>query len=284
MDVSPKEKRFGSCLIALAILIAVTIAAIYMARPYVPGKTKNDLPVLQTAGNPADPSSNDADKSPRRFVEVEVASDGAAVLDADTGEPVFIIDDAQRFIEEAGYAYDEDSFRTSNAKYAGGCISEAVLSHNKEDIAFAVSCLPGDMPEPWIGAYGKDGFRFLYGGGGGGLAWSDDDASISFEAYLGLTGWNFAKIIDVKTGAISSDEDCETYEARKEGSREMCYHEKAKTDRDEVLCGKIGTLELRSDCYVDLAIIKDDYGICMNNKIVAALASDCAEYFGMIRK
>lgn len=271
-------------MVAVAALIVVTIAAILFIVTYDPAKQAGGPQPQQITENPVVTTGGDKDMPQGNFDSVKVAADGRSVQDADTGKPVFTIEEAHRFIQDSGYDYDEDTFQTTDAKYAGDCISEAVLSHDKESIAFITSCLPGDLPQSWIGIYRTDGFRFVYGGGGDTLVWADDDKSISFEAYLGLTGWTFAKSVDVATGGITAREDCSTYELRKKGSKDMCYHESAEVDRDEKICGQIGLIETRSDCYVDLAILKDDYDICKDNELTAALASDCAEHFGIRRK
>jgi hypothetical protein len=213
-----------------------------------------------------------------------LAADEKAVLDAQTGRIIFTIEEVHRFLRDSGYAYDENTFQSTAAKYDGDCLSEAVLSHDQKSIAFATSCLPGDLPQLWLGVYRRDGLRLIYGGGGDSLAWTEDDKSVNFRAYLGLTGSTFAKAVDMESGAIRSREDCAIYAERQAFSRDMCYREAAETERDEAYCAKITMPELRADCYVALAFLLDDYRICQGNGLTAALSSDCAEHFGIIKK
>ncbi|MDD3006329.1 MAG: hypothetical protein PHX30_01970 [Candidatus Pacebacteria bacterium] len=161
---------------------------------------------------------------------IRVSDDAKSVVDNSSGEVIFTIDEAKKFLKDNGYEYNPDTFQTGNAKYSGECFSAAVLSYNKREIVFSSSCLPGDLPEAWIGIYkisaatcslngmqtdsvgdvaddcGEGGtqtsFRFMTGGGGDSFIWSADDKAVVYSAYLGLTGNTEKRIINVETGEI----------------------------------------------------------------------------------
>jgi len=170
-------------------------------------------------------------EAPAVFVSViRVADDGKTVVDNNSGEVIFSIEEAKKYLKDNGYEYNADTFQSSNAKYAGECFSQAVLSYNKQEIIFSTSCLPGDLPEAWIGVYeisaatcslgniqtdptpaaaddcGDTGtqtnFRFVAGGGGENFVWSVDDKTVAYSAYLGLTGNTEERVIDIETGKV----------------------------------------------------------------------------------
>ena len=73
---------------------------------------------------------------------------------------------------------------------------------------------------------------------------------------------------------IESSKDCS---GLKGTERKDCYFDLARENKDESFCEKISTVEFRSMCYTDLAILKNDPKLC--GKATASLASSCREYF-----
>lgn len=244
--------------------------------------------------------------------EIAVAADGKSVISAETGETIFTIEAAQEYLNKAELAYNSSTFETTNEKYAGNCFEEAVLSNDKQKIIFSTSCLPGDMVEAWIGVYellitdsyclsdvdhneiipsasaciGDEpqwGFRFLQSGRGEKFIWSQDDGTVNYEGEF-RNEPGLKKIIDVNTGNVTITENCEEYNDKLFNSKYECYGYVARENKDESLCGKLELPEMRADCYLELAMVKNDYSICENNHMTAALGSDCAEYFGKINK
>lgn len=127
-------------------------------------------------------------------------------------------------------------------------------------------------------------FRFLQGDGGNNFVWSLDNKSVIYDSTLGLTEWSLEKTIEVATGEAAVTETCEKYEEKGMDSKDACYRVVAREKNDESVCAQIGLPETRSDCYLELAKLKDDFDICRDNHLTAALGSDCAEYFGRIDK
>lgn len=248
--------------------------------------------------------------------EIAVAADGKSVINAETKETIFTIEAAQEYLNKAELAYNPNTFETTNEKYAGNCFEEAVLSNDKQKIIFSTSCLLGDMTEAWIGVYelliteitdsyclsdvdhnkiissasaciGDEpqwGFRFLQSGGGDNFAWSADNKNVTYDSILGLTGWSLEKTIEIETGEATVTETCEKYKEKGMNSKDDCYKLVAHEKKDESVCAQIELPEVRSLCYMDIAEIKNDFNICKNNNMTAALGSDCAEYFGKIDK
>ncbi len=154
-----------------------------------------------------------------RIYKIEVSADLKSVLNAETKEVIFTIEDANKYLKDFGYAYNPDTFQNSNAKYAGDCFVDAKLSNNKDRIVFSSGCMAGDLPQAWIGVYninwgsdpntncvnknclGIPKFRFLIGGGRN-FVWSADDKIITYEADLGLSGLTETRTIDAQTGEI----------------------------------------------------------------------------------
>ena len=73
---------------------------------------------------------------------------------------------------------------------------------------------------------------------------------------------------------IESFKDCDKFKGTE---KKDCYLNLAKENKDESFCEKISTIEFRSMCYTDLAILKNDPELC--GKATASLASSCREYF-----
>ncbi|MEA1937101.1 MAG: GPI anchored serine-threonine rich family protein [Patescibacteria group bacterium] len=73
---------------------------------------------------------------------------------------------------------------------------------------------------------------------------------------------------------IESYKDCSKLKGME---RKDCYLNLAKKNKDESFCEKISTIEFRSMCYTDLAILKNNPELC--SKATALLASSCREYF-----
>lgn len=75
-------------------------------------------------------------------------------------------------------------------------------------------------------------------------------------------------------------EECKNIQDLAEQAK--CYTDLAKKIRDESYCGKIeiSAPEVKANCYVELAILKNNLSICWEIE-TASLASSCWEYFGM---
>lgn len=168
--------------------------------------------------------------SQKKLSNIEISSDTKSVLNALTKEIIFNIDDTQKYLKDSGYFYqsktnppradNSDTFQTTNAKYGGDCFLDAALSSNKDGIVFSTGCLPGDLPQAWVGIYryppesyfeairkgGKplyfERFKFIIGGSGRNFVWSSDDKTITYEADLGLSGMTETRTIDSATGEI----------------------------------------------------------------------------------
>ena len=148
---------------------------------------------------------------------IEVSADSKAILNSETKAVIFSIADAQKYLKDSGYFYNPDTFQITNAKYAGDCFNGATLSSNKDRIVFSIGCLPGDLPQAWIGIYkfpsdycppgalcstSLNPLRFLIGSSGKNFIWSAGDVAITYEADLGLSGLTETRTIDSKTGEI----------------------------------------------------------------------------------
>ncbi len=163
---------------------------------------------------------------------IKISSDAKAIIDSETKKVIFTIDDANKYLKESGYAYDPDTFQTTDAKYAGDCFLGAVMSNNKDKIVFSSGCLAGDLPQAWIGVYDfgtikktldcsglnngiistayacigaqkpEPSLNFLIGGSGKNFVWSQDDKTITYEADLGLSGLTETRTIDSVTGEV----------------------------------------------------------------------------------
>ncbi len=149
---------------------------------------------------------------------IEISVDAKSILNAETKEVIFTIEDANKYLKYSGYAYNPDTFQTTNAKYEGGCFTDAALSIKKDRIVFSSGCLAGDLPQAWIGNFyvvgsyykgiriGKgplsDKIDFLIAGSGRNFIWSADDKTITYEADLRLSGMIETRTIDSYTGEI----------------------------------------------------------------------------------
>jgi len=150
---------------------------------------------------------------------IEISSDAKSILNADTKAVIFTIADTQKYLKNSGYFYNPDTFQTTNAKYEGDCFLDAALSNNKNRIVFSTGCLPGDLPQAWVGNYNFSSkkiynymcppegcsvpvFKFLIAGSGKNFVWSADDKTITYETALGLSGMTETRVIDSQTGEI----------------------------------------------------------------------------------
>jgi len=164
---------------------------------------------------------------------IVISEDRRSIIDFETGRTILTTEGAQSYLETSGFAYDPNTFQTTNAKYAGDCFTSAVLSNNKDRIVFSTGCLSGDLPQAWIGAYYSGAFTkqtldctglnssliptafacigeqnpqpsiyFLIGGSGRNFIWSQDDRAITYEADLGLSGLTETRTINSVTGEI----------------------------------------------------------------------------------
>ena len=59
-----------------------------------------------------------------------------------------------------------------------------------------------------------------------------------------------------------------------------CYMKVAKARKDETICSNIEIAELRSLCFVELAELKNNSGICKNNGLTPSILTVCQDYFG----
>lgn len=148
--------------------------------------------------------------------QIEISPDKKSILNSKTKETIFTIEDTKNYLKNSGYEYNPDTFQTSNSKYAGDCFNDVALSNKKDKIVFSTRCLPGDLPQPWIGVYNITNLppnagaypnpavhiKFLIGGSGRNFVWSPDDATITYEAGLGLSGQTETRTIDSTTGKI----------------------------------------------------------------------------------
>ncbi len=182
--------------------------------------------------------------APITISAIEISVDKKSILNAETGEVIFTIDDANRYLKDSGYLYNPDTFQNTNAKYAGDCFLDASLSNNKNKIVFSSGCLAGDLPQTWMGIYNSPilcphmpnidcapnppPFKFLIAGSGRNFVWSADDKTITYEAELGLSGMTETRTIDAGTGEVlerknnteienSETKDWQTYRNEKYG-------------------------------------------------------------------
>ena len=148
--------------------------------------------------------------------KIEISSDGKSIQDAKTKEAVLWIDATKKYLKDSGYEYNADTFQTTDAKYMGECFLDAALSNKGDKIVFSSGCLPGDLPQAWIGVYkifkcpkemscdtvASEQVNFLVGGSGRDFVWSEDDKTIIYVADLGLSGLTEKRVIDSETGEI----------------------------------------------------------------------------------
>lgn len=154
--------------------------------------------------------------------KIGISQDKKSILNVETKEVIFTIEDTKKYLKDSGYEYNPDTFQTTNAEYAGDCFEEAVLSNNKDKIVFSTSCISGDLPQAWVGVYNLPSYscrkmvdgekvcsrwpaeliKFLIGGSGRNFVWSPDDKTIAYEADLGLSGMTETRTIDSRTGEI----------------------------------------------------------------------------------
>lgn len=117
--------------------------------------------LLIAVGNPFKKLSAPTLTPAPRINAIEISADAKSILNAETKAVIFTIDDAQKYLKDSGYLYNSDTFQTTNAKYAGDCFLDAVLSNKRlyylapqrDQIVFSAGCMQGDLPQPWIGLY-----------------------------------------------------------------------------------------------------------------------------------
>src|SRR3989344_3226135 len=134
-----------------------------------------------------------------------ISSDGKSILLIEEGRSLLSAGEAREFLIQSGYLYNSETFNTDpKARYEGDCFTEAVLSPHKDQIVFSSGCIPGDLPQPWIGTYDirEKTFRFLKGGGGSDFVWSRDGQQITYNAFLGLSGEKEKRTISSNDGKI----------------------------------------------------------------------------------
>lgn len=149
--------------------------------------------------------------------KIEISADKKSILNAETKAVIFTIANTQKYLKDSGYFYNPDTFQATNAKYEGDCFVAAALSNNKDRIVFSTGCLPGDLPQAWIGIRNLIQYecpagamckpnppkiQFFIAGSGKNFVWSSNDKTITYEADLGLSGMAETRTIDSQTGKI----------------------------------------------------------------------------------
>lgn len=154
--------------------------------------------------------------TPGLLNKIEISPDRKSIINAETKETILVIDAVKKYLMESGYEYNPDTFQNINARYSGDCFNSAALSNQKNKLVFSVSCLAGDLPQPWIGVYNilkcpkgaqcdivaSEQVKFLIGGSGDKFVWSENDKNITYEANLGLSGLIETRTIDSEMGKI----------------------------------------------------------------------------------
>lgn len=177
--------------------------------------TSGNLPETETGQLPPAP--------PQAVNKIEISADKKSIIDAETKKLLFKISEAQSYIKDyfknRNYEYAPGKFiPITDAKYAGDCFGDAVLSNDKELIVFSTSCIDDTtMNQPWIGTVNHkllplmyegetapEPRRFLSGGIGQNFSWSSDDNTITYEtpSLLSLPPSLEKRTIDAKTGEI----------------------------------------------------------------------------------
>ena len=76
-------------------------------------------------------NSNSNQPTIKQIKSIELSQDKKAVLNAETKEVIFTIEETNKFLKDSGYEYNPDTFQTTNEKYRGDCFLDAALSSNK---------------------------------------------------------------------------------------------------------------------------------------------------------
>lgn len=166
----------------------------------------------------------------RQIESIELSQDKKAVLNSETKEVIFTIEEAINDSQVQMY-HEQERFQNKTKKYMGDCFEEAVLSNNGRFIVFLTGCLYQNSSQAWIGVYrrhftcdfhttwqcdpndptapGQEGFNefrifssFLIGGSGRNFVWSENDKTITYEADLDLSGLTETRTINSITGKI----------------------------------------------------------------------------------
>lgn len=205
MENQTKPKPLGLSMAKLVLVVAVIVSlgAVLGVAGYYLTKQK---PIISP--------------TPKTISAIEISADKKSILNAETKEAVFAIEDANKYLKDSGYAYNSDTFQETKAKYAGDCFLSASLSNKKDRIVFSSGCLSGDLPQAWVGIYnvnwgsdpntncvntnclGIPKFKFLINGSGRNFVWSADDKTVTYEADLGLLGMTETRTINSVTGEI----------------------------------------------------------------------------------
>jgi len=82
----------------------------------------------------------------------------------------------------------------------------------------------------------------------------------------------------LRTQVVFTKSACDRVEDN-EVVRGDCYLKVAKARRNETICGEIVIPEIKSLCYVQMAQLKNDIGICEKNEITPSLKDACDGYF-----
>ncbi|MCK5061146.1 hypothetical protein KAR28_01190 [Candidatus Parcubacteria bacterium] len=173
---------------------------------------------------------------------IELSQDKKAILNSQTKEVIFTIDDANKYLKNSGYAYNPDAFKDdkdTNVKYAGDCFTDMALSNNKNKIVFSVGCLPlAFLPRTWVGIYQIQNpykcpadrfceiipasFNLLINASGRNFIWSVDDKIITYDRDSVLTSERGREITGTDTLTINSS----TGEITNFITRDVCYNNK----------------------------------------------------------
>ena len=151
----------------------------------------------------------------KQIKSIELSEDKKAVLNAETKEIIFTIDEANKYLKD------------SNIEYAGNCFEEASLKISAYDrIVFSTGCLSEDTEEAWIGIYNfpykyktdleqLTKIYFLIGGSGKNFIWLDNGYYMTYEADLKLDGLTEIKKIDIYGKIIETKNDISDWKTYK---------------------------------------------------------------------
>ena len=187
----------------------------------------------------------------REISAIEISADKKSIVNTETKEVIFTIDDANKYLKDSGYAYNPDGFqddKDTNADYAGDCFVDMALSNNKNKIVFSTGCLPLAVPPwPWVGVYQIQNpykcpvdrfceiipasFNFLRNSSGRSFVWSVDDKTITYDKDSILTSERGREVIGTGTLTINSS----TGKVTNSIIRDVCYNnEKTELEMNRI--------------------------------------------------